>query len=337
VCALFGLAAFALAWRRFHGQPAGWATLLVALLPLLQPFTGMAYTDVPALAFVLCAWWAHLAGHRAAAAALLAVACCLRQTSVVWAGFIVLWETMRTVWPSDGRTAPPADVWKSVWVGTRWMLPVLLGAALVALAAGRLTVGRESGNEFQPNVATLHLAGVMLTLLGLPLVPEAAAALASRLRDTWRRRPAHLAVGLAAAAGAVALLAMTFRNSHEWNRTLFWPGESFTLLRNWPLVWIERLPVLRIVSALNLVLLVGAMTVALRRQPFGRELALALAVGSMPAAGSSLVEPRYFIPPLVFALFFITWDRQHLWRLIGWFGLLSALHAPFVASRLSLW
>src|SRR5207244_3229380 len=50
---LGGLAAFAFAWRRIHGRHPGRATLLLALLPILQPFTGMAYTDAPALALVL--------------------------------------------------------------------------------------------------------------------------------------------------------------------------------------------------------------------------------------------------------------------------------------------
>jgi len=36
----------------FHARPAGPATLLFALLPIFQPFTGLAYNDVPALALL---------------------------------------------------------------------------------------------------------------------------------------------------------------------------------------------------------------------------------------------------------------------------------------------
>ena len=48
--ALLGVAAFAGAWKKLHGRPATTAVLLFALLPIAQPYGGMAYNDVPALA-----------------------------------------------------------------------------------------------------------------------------------------------------------------------------------------------------------------------------------------------------------------------------------------------
>jgi len=73
------------------------------------------------------------------------------------------------------------------------------------------------------------------------------------------------------------------------------------------------------------------------RQPYRVALWLSLLVGSVPAAVNFLVEPRYFIPPLVFLLFFLRLDRRTFCGLAGWFGLLCLVHAPWVAAGLSLW
>ena len=80
--ALLALFAFGRTWTLLHGRPAGPAVLLLALLPIVQPFTGLAYTDVPGLAFTLLAVGVHLAGYRATGALVFGVAVCLRQTNV---------------------------------------------------------------------------------------------------------------------------------------------------------------------------------------------------------------------------------------------------------------
>jgi len=49
------------------------------------------------------------------------------------------------------------------------------------------------------------------------------------------------------------------------------------------------------------------------------------------------VEPRYFITPAVFLLFFLEIDRRTFGWLAGWFGLICVVHAPFVVLGRSLW
>ena len=334
ICTLVGLAAFALAWRRWHGTPAGPSTLLFALLPVWQPFTGMAYTDAPALSFVLAAWAMHLAGHRATAAGILLGAVCLRQTALVWAAFFVAWEILRA--RATGADGLRGFV-RHVWPGIRWPLALLLLAAAVALAAGRFTVGTSHGNPATFNPAQLHFAGILLLGLGLPLWLGAARRLPRWFLLHLRARPART-LGLTAAFLAVAAaLGLTFANPHEWNRALSWDGCSFTLLRNWPLVGIERYPWLRFVSALNLAALAVAAIVWVRCQPDARVFACAAACGVAPVAVSSLVEPRYFLPALVFGLFFARLSRRATVVLGCWWGALAALHAPLVAAGRSLW
>jgi hypothetical protein len=344
VTALLALFAFAAAWRRFHGEPPGPATLLLALLPVMQPFTAMAYSDVPALAWVLCMWWAQLAGHRKSAALLFVVACFFRQTNFVWGVFILLWEASQVLWPTtdDGRARPPGSaLWHAalnrVWVRGRWLLLAIAAAGGLAVVAGRLTVGDQHGNQLRPNIATLHFAGVLFAVLGLPLWIAAAGPAWQRLGQAGRRHPVRTSLAAVLAVGATVLLAITFANPHVWNRALFWPDCTFTLLRNWPLVWIDTHPWLRWLSGANLVLVALALIAGFARQPQRVALWLSLLLGSGPAMVNFLVEPRYFIPPLVFLLFFLRLDWPSFRRLAGWFGLLCLVQAPWVAAGLALW
>jgi hypothetical protein len=331
VCTLMAIGAFVLAWRRLHEAPAGPPVLLLACFPLLQPFTGMAYTDAPALAFVLAAWALHLSGNRALAALALALATCLRQSSLVWAGFIVAGETLGALAATDTGKREPLRA----RIG--WMVSLLLAATAVALAAGRVTVGGGHGNPVGFNPAQLHFAGLLLLLLGLPLWIAVAVGFPGWYRESWRHRPLRTAGASALFLATAFTLGATFTNSHPWNRDLSWEGCSFTLLRNWPLVALERAPWLRHLSGLNLAAIATFLVVSLRRQPYARALMLAAAAGLAPVAISSLVEPRYFIPPLVMALVLTRTEARTTRMLTAWWGALSFLHAPFVAAGLSLW
>ena len=320
------LAGFALAWRKLHQRPSGAATLMLALLPILQPFTGLAYSDVPALAFVFLAVATHLANRRFAAALLFAAATFIRQTNLAWVAFLLAWEFLRP-------DAPRRDF----FLRTRWLLLLCALAAGTVLYAGRLTPGTQTGTALSPNIATLHFAGVLVLLLGLPVwlahLPAAFRAWRERM---WAREPrAVLITGLA--FFAVAALALTFKNPHAWNREFFWDDGKFSLLRNWPLIYIDIHPWLRIASGLNLVLMAAALVVAFARQPRRRELWLTLAFGALLPLTNNLVEPRYFITPVVFILLFLEPTTADTRRLTVWWFLLCALHAPFIARGVSLW
>ena len=342
VTAFIALAAFAVAWKKFHqrrsgpacGEPgrtepverAGSAVLLLALLPILQPFTGLAYTDVPALALVLVAFGAQLSDRRALAALAFATATLIRQTSLVWVVFLLAWEFFCSAAPR-----------REFLHRTRWLLLLLALAAAVVLFAGRLTPGTQTGTDLHPNVATLHFAGVLALVLGLPVWLAHAPSALRAWRDAVRAHPARTLGLTAVAATLAATLAVTFQNPHAWNREFFWDDGKFTLLRNWPLIAIDRHPWLRAASGLNLVLMATALTVTFTRQPHRRALWLALGCGALLPLTNSLVEPRYFITPAVFILFFLEFAPADSRRLTAWWLLLCALHAPFIARGVSLW
>lgn len=338
VTALFatlGTLAFACAWRRWHvGRnaatlpslaDAGPATLLFALLPLLQPFTGLAYTDAPAIAAVLAAIMSHLAGHRFTAALLFAGAASLRQTSLLWAGFLILVEVSRTGFR-------PLELLRRAG----WLALLLAAAAMVVLFSGRLTVGTDTGTAARFNIATVHTAALLGWFLLAPVaIRHGPAALRAIVVAPRRSNPTRITTLLVLIASAA--MALTFANPHPWNRELFWEGSPFTLLRNWPLVWIDRHEPLQWLSGF-LVALGAALTAsAIRRQPNRAALVSATVCGAALPLANNLVEPRYFIPAAVFALLLMEIRPGTTRLLIGWWALLCVVHGFFIARGLSLW
>jgi len=323
---LLGLGAFALIWKKLHGQPAGRATLLFALLPLTQPFTGMAYSDMAALAFALVAFWAQLSGRGALAALILVGAIGIRQTNLIWVGFLIAWEFFRSDVPRQ-----------TLLQRVRWLLLLSTVALVIIIAAGRLTLGVQHGNSFAFNPASVHFAAVLLLVLGMPIWWLHLPAWFAESRAAAQARPMRVMGWAVLGVVAVGALTLSYRNPHLWNREVFWEGCSFTLLRNWPLIWADLNPVVRVASSLNVVLMAFALVRYLASQADRAPLFLALAVGSVPVLTNSLVEPRYMIPAAGFLLCFIKMSAIEWRYLVGWWAVLTVIHAPFVALGLSLW
>jgi hypothetical protein len=341
-CALLGLAAFAGAWRQRHGHHPGGATLLLALLPVLQPFNAMAYTDGPALALLLAACWAQFAGQRALAAGVLALACLVRQTTLIWAAYLLVLEAWECLQPRHDGT-PAAVPWRSalvVWLErSRWLLLLLATAAGIIFYAGRLTLGTAHGNQLDPNPATIHFAGVLLLWFGLPTWIARAGPLLGDWQAARRRWPGRTLTLTVLALGLAGVLAATYANPHVWNRELFWPEKpsTYILLRNWPLVWIDRLPVLQALSGLVVVGITAGLVHEFLRQRCARELLLLLPFGAALLLTNSLVEPRYFIQPCALGLLFLEPGREVQRRQTGWFALLCVVQSAFLLDGLALW
>lgn len=336
--ALLALAAFAGAWRRLHGAHPGGATLLLATLPVMFPFTAMAYTDVPALALLLAACWAHFSAQRALAALLLAGACLIRQTCLIWAAYLLAVELLNHLLPRHGAPRPGWAAALRAWMETgRWLLLLLAAGAGVILYAGRLTLGHAHGNQLDPNFATIHFAALAVLLLALPWALANAGAMLHSYREARRLQP-YRTPGLTALALIVAaLLAATYANPHPWNRELFFdPPSARTLLRNWPLVGIDRHFLLRVLSGLVVVGSFAGLGWLFARQRFARELWLLLPFGAVLLLTNGLVEPRYLIPPFALALLWLE-PGGGLWRQALWSGLLCLAQAPFVLKGLALW
>lgn len=328
--ALLALWGFGRAWTRLHGGPAGPMVLLLALLPILQPFAALAYTDMPALGLALLGVAAQMEGRRVPAVLALTAAILVRQTSVIWVVLLLGWEWCRAEEGRRGRGE-----------ATRWLWGLLVacgGAAALAWAvAGRLTPGTQTGNDLRFNPANLHLGGGLALLLGLPLWLAGLPAGWRWFRAAWRTRPVAVPCWLLAALAAAGGLAVGFSNPHPWNRELRWEGVTFTLLRNWPLVALDAIPWLRLVSGLAIVLVATAIGWAAWRQPRRRELVWAMVCGGGLPLTNGLAEPRYWLPLAAMLLLLVNLSGETWRRLALWWGALCLIHAPFVAAGLSLW
>ncbi len=335
---LLALTAFAGAWRQLHARPAGPATLLFALLPIFQPFTGLAYNDVPALAVLLCAAWAQFSGRGWTAAALLALACLVRQTNVVWAPFFILWEIFRAPPPA---TVPAPPFWRralaTAVTRASGHLVVLGVTAAIILVAGRFTPGTVNGNTLRPNPAAFIFAALLFAFLGLPVWLAHLRPAVTCFAIAARRRPAFAALWLTTAAISVTIIAVTYTNPHGWNRDLWWDGVRFTLLRNWPLIYIDRLPALRIAAGLTVVFAALALAHLCRAQRHGRAILLTLPFAVALLGSNYLVDPRYYLAPASFILLFTAPTRRDFLLLAAWWTLIALVHDPFIVAGYSLW
>lgn len=335
---LLALTAFAGAWRQLHSRPAGPATLLFALLPIFQPFTGLAYNDVPALAVLLCAAWAQFSGRGWTAAALLALACLVRQTNVVWAPFFILWEIFRAPAPA---TLPAPSFWRRALniaiTRAGGHLVVLAATAAIIIIAGRFTPGTVNGNDLRPNPAAFIFAALLFVALGLPVWITHLLPAFICFTNAARRRPVFAALWLTASAITVAIIAVTYTNPHGWNRDLWWTDVRFTLLRNWPLILIDRLPPLRVVTGCTVVFAALALAHLCCAQRHGRALALTLPFAAALLGSNYLVDPRYYLAPATFILLFVAPARRDFLLLAAWWTLIALVHDPFIVAGYSLW
>lgn len=332
---LLALAAFAGAWRRLHARPAGPATLLFALLPIFQPFTGLAYNDVTALAFLLCAVWAQLAGRLPTAALALGAACLVRQTNLVWVPFFILWEILRQ--PPPAATSRWHHAVTTTFNRMRGHVILLGLAAAIFLYAGRFTPGTANSNDLRPNPAAFTFAALLVVTLGLPVWLAHLRPAVAGFTAAARRRPAFAALWLTAAAVIVGLVAATYTNPHGWNRDLWWDGTRFTLLRNWPLVYIEKIPALRILTGVLVVFATLALAHLCRAQRHGKALALMFPFGAVLLGSNYLVDPRYYLTPAALLLLLSVPDRRDFFRLAAWWALIALIHDPFILTGYSLW
>ena len=211
ITALFGLlAAAAFHALRTQTQPGGeaLATAQFLALPVLAPFFFLVYTDALALALVLWATVATTRGRHGLAALTLCAALLVRQSDVVWAGFLAA----LAAWP-EYREHRLRDPRRLAALIAPYLVPV---AAFLAFWAwnGSISLSREQ--------ALLHPAGlyggnVLLALAigGFLFVPQAFV----RMRDVTvsvRSRPWLLAIPPL----VVAIFYFGFRADNPYNAAM---------------------------------------------------------------------------------------------------------------------
>ncbi|MBI5864994.1 MAG: hypothetical protein HZB38_10905 [Planctomycetes bacterium] len=299
---------------------ANTTVLHVALSPLFLPFAAMVYTEAAGLLCLMAGFAFHVRGHRLPAAISLAAACLFRQSLVVWVVIGIVWDAFGRPEPPESEPQAEARL-RKIRGAAAWLVPPMLAVIAVYYAAGGIEVGGGGMNRVGLNPAQIHTAGAVFGLLWLPIWVEAL------MRD-WRSdiqpklmRPAVVTALIA----IVAIIAMLFSNPHPWNN-------ASDYLRNHLLTAMMRSSaVCAAVSALVVAAMLGLHR-ALRRQPQVRLIAATCVLSCIYIAPHWLVDPRYFLPPLLFLTVFFRPGRIDKVQLI-WSGLLCTCLATYVLSH----
>jgi hypothetical protein len=289
------------------------APLRFAWLPLLFPFTAMAYTDVPSVVLVLGAVWAVTRDRPLESALWLAAACAVRQTNVIWALFLVGWVTLDW-WPSPSAVARRVAGYAVV----------VAGCAAVFLALGRVQAYPVEGQEVMVNLNHLYVVAPLALVLWWPVWLARLPSDLRRLHAVVSRRPAALFAALVTLFGIGVWLAGDYTIAH--------PGNAFTgyFVRNEPLLWMRDSLGLRALG-IALAFVAGYLVVGLVwTQPNHRLAALILAIGALSVALHGLVDPRYYLAPSVLLGLFIELERAIERRLVIWQGALCLVLAALI-------
>lgn len=330
VSLLIGIAAIRVYWAALSadGRP-GDATALFqfAALPLLLPFWVLVYTDMLALLTVLVALACHGRGWRLAAALALLVGMLVRQSNAIWPLVFIGWHMLEHWGEARPATADaprtPARLGRAL-VAARgawpYALALLCGSAF-NLVENPLTSDQPAENRPTFNIAQVFGLGMTLALIWaavwVPHVPS--------LWRGWLARGlvrAPLAAALVAVAGGLAVL---YRNQHGWNGNLDY-------VRNWPLVGMSTYPLLRIVMAALIVLFVATCAHWAYQRGAARA-AIVWIVGLIYLAPHGLVDPRYYIVPVVLADFAMPYTPTERRRLVAWYATLTLLLALMMYFR----
>ena len=329
-------AAIALAYgiiRQTNQPNAGDALLHFAWNPVLFPCMVLAYTDLPALLWVVAAAYLYCRQRFVLSALALLLACLMRQSSIVWAGLMAAWAAA-DVWQQrrsvrqrhgSGGDSLTAAVGRVLQAATRraWPYGVLGATAIVFFALrGQVTFGSERANRPAFNVAQFYLFGLFLALLWTPIWLAC-------LRREWETvfRPRLMrASGIGFLTAVVALLVLTYENPHPWNQGLDY-------LKNWPLVMMSDSLIWRTLACLVIVTGGCAAVGHIWLQPQRSMLIIVLLFVLVFLLPQSLAEPRYYIVPVFFINLFARYRAREARRLTFWYGLMSAI----VAARVCLW
>jgi hypothetical protein len=81
-----------------NGKRSKCFPLLLAFLPILFPYTAMAYTDAVAVFFIIGLIWAQTKRLYILSALSGLIACLIRQSNMVWMVFIIAWNALEVLY-----------------------------------------------------------------------------------------------------------------------------------------------------------------------------------------------------------------------------------------------
>lgn len=308
VVVLFSLLLLLAAYTLFrvHSEHIGTRLLAIAFNPVLLPYTALAYTDVPAAALLVAAVAANQRRLRWLGAASAGLSTLIRQTSLIW--FIAL-----AFQPHHRRT-------NRIRGAVSYLIVGVITTGLLWSMREHL-VGSQESNRPRFNPAQVYTFLLCIGAIWLPLWIE-------ELARCWK--PVILPAlmrgwGIAGFLGLTAAAGLLFDNPHPWNA-------DPEYLRNQLLVLIDTSATVRTVVCGFLVATGVAAVAFVIRQPERRTLCV---IGLLCAAyilPHGMVDPRYYIAPLLALHLYMPLDGRQATRLAAWNALLGVSVCTYVAT-----
>lgn len=313
---VLALVALDFAARLRWGPHGRFAVLLWAWNPLFLPFSVLVYTEPLVLALFAGAILLLAARRPLFAYGVIAFATAIRQSSPVW--MLAPWLCAE----SQGRGAARGSRERRDVLRHRLGLSLGIAVTISVLAWNH---GLEHGGDFA-NVVRFNIAQpyVFAAVFGLIFLPLLAVQLGRDAEYVLRRlsRPSWTAAAVALAGLGVRL----FANPHPFN-------DDTDYLRNHLLMAMSRSGlILAAVVAFDLLtcLAVGLFAARCANR---HELVVVLVCGAVYLAPHWLVDPRYYLPFLLWFTLTIDWWRERARALLAWDGCLSVLAAAYVLVR----
>ena len=302
--------------------------LPIALLPILFPYTALAYTDTASLFFVIAAVWTRGRGLHALSACAAFLACLMRQSNGLWVLFLIAWNVLEA--QREGQSSVREFLRRNIG-----HLLVLLLLALLLVWGGGLLVDDIPENRPRPNLGQAYLLSFLVLVLWAPiwwsLTREASTTLWSGTRPaSWARPAARTAAFFGSLLVLGAVLFTTFENWHPWNQIPWF-------LRNRPLIWMENHWSFRLLAVAGLFLAIGGLWSLWRRQEDRPPAALLSIFTVLFLLPHPLVEVRYFLVPFVLAHLVTDLTGAQDRRLTLWYAALAFPLGFLIATSRTMW
>jgi hypothetical protein len=197
---------------------------------------------------------------------------------------------------------------------------VVAGGFLAAWSGFSLSPKVE--NRFRPNVAQFYILALTAALLWAPAWLAHLAEFWPRRFAAWLARP-WICAALVAATGVLGLV---YYSPHQWNTDL-------NYLRNWPLVAMNNALAARFLLGILIVVFIVVLADATVHSAARRTLGLVWAFALLFLVPHYLVDPRYYVVPLVLVDFFTPHTPAQARRLTAWYLLLALAVGAFIAGR----
>jgi len=321
-------------WQQ-SGLRTSRSPLLLALLPILFPYTAMVYTDVLALFFIIGAIYLHAKISYALAAISMLLACLVRQTNILWVLYIVARSALGTWDLCKKESALANSHFWSVWV--RHLLPQVLGYIVVIglvvtlfISSGQILTSGFSENRAQPNSGNFYTLAFFALMLWAPIWFERAGNDVRSIVFAARRMPVRVGFLALILAAFGFMLISRYDNWHPWNWTPM-------ALRNIPLILMDRYVLFRVIAVTCVFFAVWFVARFWSSQSNNSDLILLAFFAFLFLSAHPVVEPRYLIVPFVLSHFFVDYSNAQVTKLALWYISINVIICILIASGLAIW